>query len=281
MTLEAELRPRSILGLLSRGTLLDAGLTPSAIKHRVVRGRLHRIQPGVYSLDAPPFAPETRMLAAVLACGPGAALSHHSAAVHWRMLPDRLGSIHVSSPRHRTGPPGVITHRIEPEATTYRHVPVTTPARTLRDLAASAPHELERALNEARILKLVTESSLVAQLTTRARGTATLRAAIDTGPTLHRSQAERRFLALVTRARLPRPETNVRVAGYEVDAFFRTADLVVEIDGYAFHSTPRAFERDRRKDADLQAAGHRVLRLTWRQITTEPEVTVAAVARAL
>lgn len=96
-----------------------------------------------------------------------------------------------------------------------------------------------------------------------------------------RSEAERALLALLRRARLPPSATNVRVAGHEVDVLYRDQRLVVEMDGYAFHGTRAAFERDRRRDADLAAAGFRVVRVTWHQLTREPEALVAALAAAL
>jgi very-short-patch-repair endonuclease len=89
------------------------------------------------------------------------------------------------------------------------------------------------------------------------------------------------MLALLRKARLPEPETNARVGTWEVDALWRKAKLVVEIDGYTVHSTRRSFERDRRKDRDLQALGYTVLRFTWRELTDEPEAIVAAISRAL
>ena len=96
-----------------------------------------------------------------------------------------------------------------------------------------------------------------------------------------RSEAERALLALIRRAGLPRPETNVRVLGHEVDALWRTRRLVVEVDGFGVHGTRAAFERDRRRDAALVAAGHRVIRVTWRQLAQEPELLVARLAAAL
>ena len=96
-----------------------------------------------------------------------------------------------------------------------------------------------------------------------------------------RSAAESRFLSLVARARLPRPEVNVRVARFEVDALWAEHSLVVEIDGFAYHATRAAFERDRLRDAELQAAGMRVMRVTWRQLVAEPEGVVARLAQAL
>jgi very-short-patch-repair endonuclease len=96
-----------------------------------------------------------------------------------------------------------------------------------------------------------------------------------------RSEAERRLLELVRAARLPAPATNRRLHGHEVDFVWRPQRLVVEVDGYAFHSSRSAFERDRRRDADLIREGYRVIRLTWRQLTREPEAVVALLARAL
>jgi very-short-patch-repair endonuclease len=114
-------------------------------------------------------------------------------------------------------------------------------------------------------------------------GTATIRAllepAAETG--FSRSEAERRLGAIVEQARLPRPQTNVRVAGYEVDALWPAARLVVEVDGYRFHGHPAAFERDRRKDQDLTAAGYQVIRVTWRQICHQPLLVAARIAQAL
>jgi very-short-patch-repair endonuclease len=256
-------------------------MTSKGIEHHLRRGDLHRIHRCVYSLIPPPLLPGARELAAVLACGPGALLSHRSAAVHLGLLPDDGGPIHVTVATHRVGPPGVTVHRATAEGTVHREVPITTTARTLLDLAATAPAELDRALNEARVLRLVAGSSLDAQLERPHRGRGRLRAALGEGPTFTRSQAERELLALLRRARLPRPETNVRLAGHEVDAHFPAARLVVEVDGYAFHSSRAAFERDRRRDAELQARGYRVLRLSWRQLTAEPEASAALLAQAL
>jgi very-short-patch-repair endonuclease len=115
----------------------------------------------------------------------------------------------------------------------------------------------------------------------RHRGTAALKEAHRIALALTRSEAERRALDLIRAARLPEPEVNARVGPWELDLLWRKDRVVVEIDGYAFHSSRRSFERDRRKDRDLQAAGYRVLRFTWRELTEEPEAVVAAITRAL
>jgi very-short-patch-repair endonuclease len=165
-------------------------------------------------------------------------------------------------------------------------LPLTGPARTLLDLAASMRSwELERLIEEAHIQRLTTRAELLASLE-RARGRAgapAFRAALarHDEPALTRSEAERRLLTLVRAARLPPPETNVRLGRYEVDFLWRQQRVVVEVDGFAFHSSQAAFERDRVRDADLQALGYRVLRITWRRLIAEPEAAVARIAALL
>jgi very-short-patch-repair endonuclease len=169
------------------------------------------------------------------------------------------------------------------ERTTRDRLPLTTPTRTLLDLAhVLAPHALERALHRAEVLRLLDAGRLTARLDAApGRRTRALRAALarlaTADPDITRSALEERFLALVARARLPRPRLNARVAGFEVDALWAQQRLVVELDGAAVHLTPRAFEEDRARDVALQVAGLRVGRFTWRQVADGPE----AVARAL
>jgi len=172
------------------------------------------------------------------------------------------------------------------EVTRLRRIPVTTPARTLLDLATVLPlRELEQAIAEAerrydgaqrRLL------ALLARYPARA-GTAKLRELLggSRNPAFTRSEAERKFLELVRRAGLPAPEPNVRLHGYEVDFLWRDEVLAVEIDGYAFHHDRSAFEADRRRDADLAAHGIQAIRITWRQITDEPEATLVRLVQAL
>jgi very-short-patch-repair endonuclease len=152
-----------------------------------------------------------------------------------------------------------------------------TPARTLLDLATRlTPHDLERAVNEALVLRLTTPRDLILL----GRRSSALEAALTNEPALTRSEAEARLLALIRAARLPPPRTNVKVTRYEVDFLWPGERLIVEVDGFAFHSSRAAFERDRTRDADLQAAGYRVTRVTWRQLIREPEAVVARVAGA-
>jgi very-short-patch-repair endonuclease len=165
-------------------------------------------------------------------------------------------------------------------------VPVTAPARALLDLAGLISDEvLEGCLAEAHARRLVAHRDLLDQLDrnpTR-RGAARLRRALadDESPARTRSVAERKLLRLLRASSLPSPVTNARVGRYEVDFLWQKERLIVEVDGFAWHSSRRAFERDRERDADLQLAGYRVLRVTWRQLTREPDAVVERIARAL
>jgi very-short-patch-repair endonuclease len=164
-------------------------------------------------------------------------------------------------------------------------IPITTPARTILDLAATAsPRELERALADSLSRRLTTRSELE-KLLARARGrrgTAALRAWFTgQGPGLTRSEAEERLLALLRKARLAEPELNVRVNGFEVDFYWRAQRLVAEVDGFAFHADAHAFENDRGRDLVLASVGLRVVRITWKALVKEPEVVLARLAAAL
>lgn len=158
---------------------------------------------------------------------------------------------------------------------------VTAPARTLLDLAVIDGPAFTRALNKALVHRMVPPHDLEAALAERRRGTARLRAALDAGPSPTRSVLERRFLALVRDAGLPRPETTVRVGRFEVDALWRTQRLIVELDGCGAHSARAAFEADRVRDAEHQAAGYRTLRVTWRRLVERPSRVVADLSAAL
>jgi very-short-patch-repair endonuclease len=145
--------------------------------------------------------------------------------------------------------------------------------------------EVERALAEAEVRRLLRRHEVITALARagRHRGTAALRKllAADRAPALTRSEAEERLLALIRSAQVPLPDVNVRLGRHEVDFLWREEGLVVEADGFGFHSSRLAFERDRSRDAELQAQGWRVIRVTWRQIVHQPEVVVARIAAAL
>jgi very-short-patch-repair endonuclease len=280
-------------GVVSRRQLLESGVGSGAVDHRLATGRLHRIRRGVYLVGhtvPPRMALE---VAAVLSCGTGAVLSHRTAAQIWRLLGSHADSaeIDVTTPGRDPGAkPGIRIHRtraLDPaDVRRVGGLPITAPARTLVDLAGEASlREVEQALAEAEARHLVRRHELTAALTRvgRHRGATALRKLLsaDRAPALTRSEAEERLLALLRSAQLPQPDVNVRLGNYEVDFLWREQGLVIEVDGFGFHSSRLAFERDRSRDAELQAQGWRVIRVTWRQIVHQAQVVVARIAAAL
>jgi very-short-patch-repair endonuclease/predicted transcriptional regulator of viral defense system len=276
-------------GVVTAAELAAAGLGRGAVARRVATGWLQRLHRGVY-LVGPVPGPRAREAAAVLACGGTAVLSHRSAAALWGIVPPSQCDVHVTVAGAHPRPEGVRVHRVrrlDPrDVAQHEDVPATAPARTLLDVATLLPpRELARAVEQAEILRLASPTSL-AEIVERARGhhgaaplTKALRRRHE--PKLTRSEAERRMLDLIRAAKLPTPRTNVRIHGHEVDLVWPDQRLVVEIDGFTFHSSREAFERDRRRDAQLQAHGYRVMRVTWRQIIDEPHAVIARLAAAL
>jgi very-short-patch-repair endonuclease len=255
-------------GILTRSQLLHAGVGSDTIRRWIKTGRLIRIHQGIYALGHLPPSPHARTMAAVLACGHGAVLSHRSAATLYGLF-RYAGPIEVTAPTKRTRP-GVIVHRsalADRDVTQHWAIPVTTPARTLTDLAGTLdPASLTRAVNAARVAKLMSRDDLPPRL----------RKGQTPRPT--RSAFEDSFRVFCARHRLPQPEINAIVAGYEVDAFWRPQRLVAELDGEEFHQD---FEADRAKDADLVEAGLRVVRLTWDRLTRQPKREAARFRRLL
>jgi very-short-patch-repair endonuclease len=267
-------------------------MTAEGIRWRVRSGRLFPVQRGVYRVG-PVVAPRAREMAAALACGPGAVVSHRSAALLWQIGPDlgTDGPVHVTLVRVDRGHrPDIRAHRVRhlppDDVALLEGIPVTTPRRTILDLAGElGSGELERMVAQACLRGTVDPQDLrnLAVHSAGRRGVARLRALLDAdgAPALTRSEAERRFLRLVRRARLPAPGTNVTIGEMEVDFAWTNQRLVVEVDGFAFHSSRSRFENDRRRDARLAGRGYRVMRVTWRQIAHEPEALLVHLARAL
>lgn len=278
-------------GVLTQGQLRSAGISRSAVSRRVASGRLQRLHRGVYAFGVASGSLHATALAAVLACGPGAILSHHSAALLWGVLDAAVGPHEVIVPgRHRTGDATLRVHRAPTLAaadrTTRAGIPVTRPARTLVDLGAVLdPRALERVLDEILVRRLARPVDISGALRRagRVRGGAVLAALLTrhVGPTLTRSEAEEVLLALVRDADLPAPRINVRVHGVEVDLLWAAERVVVEMDGFAYHGGRAAFERDRARDARLQAAGYAIIRVTWRQLDRAPASTLAQLALLL
>jgi very-short-patch-repair endonuclease len=172
------------------------------------------------------------------------------------------------------------------EVTTIAGVPVTTPARTLLDFAGTVTaREVEQALATALRSQLVKREAVKAMLERhpKHRGAPVLRQLLDDegDPAFTRSDAEEKLLEITRTAGLPRPALNVSVLGHEVDFLWRSARVVAQVDGYAFHSSARSFALDRRRDAELTAAGYRVLRFTWADVTDGRLTTVVRLAQAL
>ena len=175
---------------------------------------------------------------------------------------------------------------LPPDIRRVEGISATSPARTLLDLGRFwSVERLETAVADALRRGLIRRSQLADQLARNRgrRGVAALRAVLDLDrePALTRSEAEARLLSLIRRAAMPSPELNARLGHYEVDFLWRRQRLVVEVDGFAFHGDRLAFERDRLRDADLQVAGFRLIRVTWRQLTAQPQAVIERISRAL
>ena len=246
---------------------------------------MHR---GVYAVGHPVLTVNGRRMAAVLAAGPGAVLSHASAAALWEIRPTSATRIDVSvrNAGGRAKRPGLRIHRAptlrDDEITEQRAIAVTSPARTLLDLAATLPHRaIERALDEAEVRDLYGLTSLDAMARAHAgeRGAARLQQALadDGEPTLTDSELEELMLALCNQHGIEHPSPRTWVAGLRVDFVFKASRLVIETDSWAYHRTRRAFERDRERDAILARAGWRTLRFTHRQLTREPALVAATI----
>jgi very-short-patch-repair endonuclease len=246
-------------GVATTAQLLNAGVGRRSIARRVEAGWLVPLHRGVYQVG-PVSARYGREMAAVLACGAGAALSHQSAAAVWGFA-RRAEIVHVSVTRDVRSRPGLRVHRtLSLNAVVHNGLPLTDPARTLRDLRRTAsPDEVERAKEQAAVLGLVLEDD-------------------DPFPEFTRSEGERRLKRLCKAAHLPLPQMNARVAGHEVDAYWPAHNLIVEIDGWRYHRTRKRFEDDRRKDAALITAGYRVVRITYRRLCEEAMAVAAELA---
>jgi very-short-patch-repair endonuclease len=243
-------------GAISSAQLQAAGLGRNAVAKRCKTGRLYRLHRGVYAVGHIAPSNERQWMAAVLALGDGAVLSHRSAAELWALLPSHEGPVDVSLPSRngRRRRQGIRIHRpglLEPgEVGRQRGIPVTSPARTLADLKSATPaHELRRAIRQADFLGLPTGPDVEVDKT--------------------RSELECRFLWLCARHHLPKPKVNMRIGMMTVDFCWVEQRLIVETDGYRYHGGREAFESDRARDLRLRTLGYQVLRLSHRQVFDE------------
>jgi hypothetical protein len=275
-------------GVLTRGDLLALGFSAKGIKHRVASGRLHPIAYGVYAVGRRELTPHGRWMAAVLACGDGAVLSHRSAAELWGIGYEEGGRIDVTIRRRsRLGRRGVKVHArasLASRSLTRRHrIPVTDPVQTLIDLATELqPLGLERAVNEADKFDLVDPETLRRALDGHRGepGVKKLATLLDRHTfRLSDSDLEIYFRPLALAAGLPLPLTKHWVLDYEVDFWFPDHDLVVETDGLRYHRTPSQQARAARRDQTHTAAGLRVLRFTHWQIAHAPDEVTGVLRR--
>ena len=278
--------------------LRDLGMGAAGVRKRAAAGRLHRVYHAVYSLVPPHLlAREGRWMAAVLACGPGAVLSHRSAAALHGLRPSGGVRIDVTVPtsshRHH---PGIALHRsttLRPSDTTRENnIPCTTVARTQLDLAeVIGQRRVERALDQAEALEVFDLRALDDQLELNPTrpGAARLRHVLGehyAGSTPTWSEFEERFLAFARTAGLPQPEVNFWIVlpdgepAIRADFAWPAQRVVVETDGRDTHDTRQAFERDRRKDLRLARANWRPMRVTWLRLKAEPAL-IEGTARAL
>jgi hypothetical protein len=256
-------------GVISTRQLRDAGLDKDHVLHRVRTGRLHHVHRGVYAVGRRGLTHHGRWMAATLACGKGAVVSHRSAAALWGMLTSRIEAcVDISVPSHggRRKRSGVRMHRsstLGPDQVTHRlGIPVTVPERTFLDLERMvSPPELRSAARQAAMLGLPIGTDVTHDGT--------------------RSELEFRFLRLCERSGLPPPEVNVRIGPFLADFVWSTERLIVETDGYRYHRGRAAFEADRERDLELRALGYDVMRLTYRQVTDRPTETASAIRVAL
>lgn len=266
--------------------LLSLGLDDCAIARLVARGFLIRLHPGVYAVGYRPRGVEARLQSALLIGGDRSVLSHHAAAF-WLGLTDREpGLVEVRGPRHLRSRPGMLFHRSSALISIrVRGLAVTSPAPTLVDYAARVPpSQLRRAIAAADRLGMLDPRALRESMQRGRAGSSAVRSALasylpELASTL--SELEDRFLELVARAGLPIPEVNTTVGGMMVDALFTEHRLVIELDGHRFHAHAAASEEDRDRELRLRALGYRVVRYTWKQITSTPAVVVADLRREL
>ncbi len=268
----------------------ECGLSHDALKWRLHNGLIQRLHTGVYLIGPAPPSFHARARAAALAVAPHSAVSMRSAAARLGFAPEPAGPIHVTvSGRDVRSRSGIIVHRsrlTSAEVWMVDGVPVTSPARTLADLAATEPvAEVEQLLIDARVARVVRDAELWAELgrTSRMPGRARLRELLrdESEEGYSRSRAERRMRSLIRDADLPRPEFNARVRGFMVDCLWARLRVVGEVDSESFHGHRDAFHEDRRRDQVLAAAGFIVIRITWRQLTSEPLAVAVRLGQAL
>lgn len=275
----AELAGRQY-GVVSQRQLVELGYSQSALRRGVASGRLHRIHRGVYAVGHAGLSPHAECLAAVLARGDQALLSHRSAAWLWGIERGFVRPVEVSVPWRGRGRRPLHVHHCpalrEEDARVVEGISVTAVSRTLLDLAASvSPQRLERAVETAERLGLL-DLEQIDQLLKDVKGHAgrgRLRRAllIYRDPSFTRSGGERRLLDLILKAGLPRPAVNIFVEGFELDMYWEAERFAIELDGWRAHRSRAAFENDRRRHEELKLAGIEMIRITGSRLQRQPD----------
>ncbi len=264
-------------GNVTRRQLLDAGFSPTVIARLTSSGVLHHVHRNVYAVGRPPHSALERAAAAVLACGPTAALSHFPALALWGLTAWPASVRHVTVTQDRR-PRGIRVHvcrtLLPRDLRTREGIRVTSLGRTVLDCAPGlSDRRLTRLVNEALRARRLNQTQL-ADLARRCPthpGAPKLRRFIGPELVLTRSVFEEQFLAFCARHGLPRPLVNHSINGYEVDIYFEAEQVIVELDGWEFHKTRDAFERDRLRDADAYEAGAiPTIRITYERLRAEP-----------
>lgn len=280
-------------GIVSRRQLLDFGMGRRAVVGRLERGQLHEVFRGVYVVGVRRISRKGRWMAAVLACGGDAILSHRSAGRLWRLLPLAAEWVDITCTSSQVERRGIVGHRSpsrDDERGAVDGIPVTSPFRTIFDLASVLDRRgLERAWHEAEVGGLRDPVSLPVLLERYPgrRGTRNLRALLESPEPVGftRNDFEEAFLVLIDAHGLPRPRMNATVAlrgrFYEIDALWERERVAVELDSRSVHGTKKRFESDRQRDRVLLAEGYRTAHVTWRQLQNEPEEIVADLRLAL
>jgi hypothetical protein len=276
--------------VISHSQLEELGYSPASIGRAVRGGRLHLLHRGAYAVGHPAVSRHGRCLAAVLASGAGAMLSHESAAWLWGLITWWPGNLEATVPTrgHAKADVGIHHSTIlrDADRAVVEGVPVTAVARTLLDLAARrSSRRLTGAIDRTERFDLLDLSQIDELLgrSGRHRGKRRLEKALEIyrDPVVSRARSELLFLDLVTKAGLPRPAINTFVAGHEIDAYWERERFAVEVDGWDSHRTRRAFEADPVRLEDLKLAGIDSIRVTARRIEREPESVAASLGRLL
>jgi predicted transcriptional regulator of viral defense system/very-short-patch-repair endonuclease len=276
-------------GIVSAWQLAELGLSKDAISRETLKARFHQIHHGVYAVGHTALSQQAHCIAAVLSCGDGALLSHRSAAWLWGLTKWWPPIVEVTAVSPRETRQEIRVHSavtlVPEDRGTSQNIPVTAIPRTLLDFAAAEPRFLGGAIEGAErhgLLDLAATDALLKR-SRGFRGVARLRNALEIyrDPAFTRSRLERRFLAMVKRAGLPRPSMNYFIESYELDAYWPKERFAVELDTYDYHGGHVAFERDRLRQEDLKLAGIEMTRVTGARMDREPEAVVGRLRRLL